>query len=166
MRFYLKSPSIIILAYLFATLLFSCNNASDSADSGHTEQETIAVEKKGSNLDPEVVGTWMHETNTSTGNSELDIYSNRQETLIFEADGSLNYGGSQTMVGGATSDFSQEPGKELPGVTWSTENQCIYITAKDDNGKDLTAKLGRYFIENGKMLITPDQGEKFLLIKQ
>ena len=155
-----------LIFFIIVTALASCQ--SNLGDEGHNQTDTIVTNNPSSTneLDPEVVGTWRNESNTSTGGGSDDIYSSTQERIIFNEDGTLASGDSQTMIGGATSDFSEQKGSKVPIANWFTKDQNIYITAKDNSGKEETAKMGRYYIENGKMLITSDNGTKLLLYKE
>ncbi len=150
---------------------------------GQTNTQSIVLTKKGAasapaapsapttaapgKRDRAVVGTWTKETHTNSGSGSNSAYATTVQGLTFKADGTLRDEGARTVTGG--SNFSGDTGtsaaKDVPGTTWYTENQNIYLTVTE-NGKTQTVKLGRYFIENGKMLITGDNGKKELFYKK
>jgi hypothetical protein len=117
--------------------------------------------------DPAVTGTWVKESIINSGYGDQFASATTVQSLTFNANGTLRDEGSRTVTGG--SNFSGDTGtsaaKEVPGVTWYTENKNIYLIVTE-NGKTQTVKLGRYFIENGKMLITGDNGKKELFYKR
>lgn len=119
--------------------------------------------------DKNVIGTWVKESNYSSGYGSNGSYGamNTRESMVFHADGSMADGGSSTVVGGSNfSGSSSGSGNGVvPGVYWWTENNKIYLHITE-GGKSQQVELGRYFIENGRMLITSNNGKKILLTKQ
>jgi len=156
------------LLFLLVTVAFvACQNSGNEPDNPSDSTKSEASQNPESNQrDPQVVGTWMHESVTSLGSSGDQTFIQKQELMTFGEDGSLTYGGSKTSVGGNMSDYSEEAGSEIPDVVWHTEGNSIYLTAKDKSGKQETAKMGTYYIENGKMLVTSDNGTKLVFVKQ
>lgn len=156
------------LLIILITLAFvSCQNSGNGPDNpSDTTQSEASQNQEKDQRDPEVVGTWMHESVTSLGSSGDQTFIQKQELMTFGEDGSLTYGGSKTSVGGNMSDYSEEAGSAIPDVVWHTKENSIYLTAKDKSGKQETAKMGTYYMEDGKMLITSDNGTKMVLVKQ
>lgn len=119
--------------------------------------------------DPNIVGAWVKESNYSSGYSSNNSYGSMstRESMVFYANGSLGDGGSMTVVGGSDfSGYASGNGKGvIPGVFWWTENNKIWLHITE-NGKSQEVELGKYYIENGRMLITATNGEKMLLTKQ
>jgi hypothetical protein len=119
--------------------------------------------------DAKVVGTWIKESNYSSGYSSMGSYGamNTRESMMFFADGSMSDGGSTTVVGGDNFSGSSSGGGKgiIPGLYWWTENNKIFLNISE-NGKSQDLELGKYYIENGRMLITASNGEKMLLTKQ
>lgn len=117
--------------------------------------------------DSRVVGTWVKESNYSSGYGDAYGSMSVSERMEFLPDGTMAEGGSQAVVGGSnytgTSTSSQK--KILEGVFWYTENQKIFLFITQ-GGQSQTSELGKYFIENNKMLITGSNGQKLLLSKR
>lgn len=122
---------------------------------------------KNAQHDPVLVGVWAKEENYNSGAAYGGGYYSTTSLLAFNADGSLSDLGGQTMVGGGDfSGNSQSAGAgKVPGVAWYTENHNLYLVATDGT-QTQTQKLGRYYIENGAMLITADDGSKHLFHKR
>lgn len=126
-----------------------------------TPSAAAATPKTGKR-DPDVVGKWTHQTNYSSGLGQDGTMSN-EESIIFNGDGTLANGGSRTVTGGGDWSGSSESaaGGVIPGISWYTENQQIFLVTTE-NGSAETISLGRYYIEDGKMLITGANGTKML----
>lgn len=127
-----------------------------------TSSSTIVKGKR----DPAIVGQWSRSESYSSGSGDSYFSGTTQSSMVFNADGSLIDGGSRTVVGGSnyTGDTGTSKAKPLEGVSWYSENNNIYLVVSQ-NGKSQTVKLGRYYIENGKMLITGDNGKKELFYR-
>ena len=122
----------------------------------------------GGKIDPNVVGKWINEQHYNSGSGGNFMGSTTTQSLIFFADGSMSDGGSSAMVSGSnyygnSSDNGQPI--PLPNVRWYVQNQHIFIIGTE-NGQTQTAYLGKYYIENGAMLITGNNGQKLLLQKR
>lgn len=113
--------------------------------------------------DPKVVGTWEYQENRSDPMGS----STYSERMVFFADGSFGSGGSSAGFsgGGGSASSGSSKVEKIPGITWFTRDKAIYLTAVQ-NGQTQTEKLGKYFIENGAMLITADNGKKVLFYKK
>ncbi len=160
-----KMKKLLIL--LITVTFVACQNSGTGPDNpSDTTQSEATQTPEDNQMDPQVVGTWMHETVNSLGSSGDQTFIQKQELMTFGEDGSLTYGGSKTSVGGNMSDYSEQAGSAIPDVVWHSKENCIYLTAKDKSGKQETVKMGKYYIEDGKMLITSDNGTKLVLVKQ
>lgn len=122
---------------------------------------------KNAQHDPALVGMWAAEENYNSGAAYGGGGYSSQSFLAFNADGTLSDLGGQTTVGG--SDFSGQSTSAatglVPGVKWYTEGRNLYLVATDGTRTE-TQKLGRYYIENGAMLITSDSGAKQLFYRK
>lgn len=119
-------------------------------------------------IDPNLVGKWVSEQHYNSGSGDNFFGSSSTQSLIFFADGSLSDGGSSVSVSGSnyygnSSDKGQPT--SLPNVSWYVQNQHIFIIGSE-NGQAQTVDLGKYYIENGAMLITGNNGKKLLLQKR
>ena len=117
--------------------------------------------------DPAIVGSWTKSESYSSGYGDNYIGGTTQSSMTFHADGSLVDGGSRAVVSGSYfgGDTGTSQAKPLEGVSWYSENNNIYLVITE-KGTTKTLKLGRYYIENGKMLITGDNGKKELFSKK
>ncbi len=142
-------------------------NKKKTRNQAESTNKTVGIPNKP--RDGNVVGTWVKESNYSSGYSSNGSYGamSSRESLVFYADGSMADGGSSTVVGGSNfSGSSSGAGSGVvPGLYWWTENSKIYLHITE-GGKSQQLELGRYYIENGRMLITGANGEKILLTKQ
>ncbi len=116
----------------------------------------------GARHDPALVGKWMHQENYNSGVG-MDGYYSNNTYLAFNADGTLSDYGGETMMGSNTgSGQSSNAGMGvIPGVKWYSDKNSLYLVA-NEKGKTETVRLGRYYIENGALLITADNGTKVL----
>jgi hypothetical protein len=117
--------------------------------------------------DSRLVGSWYTESNYSSGHGFNNTYGSMstKETTIFLADGRIAEGEGQTVISGADYFGSAESqGQILPNVFWYTENNFIFVNITEE-GKNHNIKMGRYYIEDNKLLITLDNGERKLFIK-
>ncbi len=142
-----------------------------SASSKVTEQTPPYNKPKmpsGSKIDANLVGKWVNEQQYNSGFGSDFFGSSSSQSLIFFADGSLSDGGGSVSVssgnyyGNATDKGQPVP---LPNVSWYVLNQHIFIMGIE-NGKTQTADLGKYYLENGAMLITGNNGKKLLFQKR
>jgi hypothetical protein len=139
---------------------------SGTADTAPAAQ-SLSNPTPGKEHDPALVGAWFREQNYNSGYGDNFGFMSSRSGLIFYADGSLADGGNQTQVGGSTwSGQSGGTGQgTVPGVFWYTQGQRIYLQG-EVNGQNFDAPIGKYYIEDGKMLLTTDSGEKQLFFKQ
>ncbi|MCE2821298.1 MAG: hypothetical protein LW693_02610 [Saprospiraceae bacterium] len=119
----------------------------------------------GRQRDQALVGSWTSQSNYNSGGFGQGSMSS-ESTLILLADGRVADGGSRTVVGG--SGWSGSSGGSATGVVdgvyWFTENKKLYLQA-DQNGKTEVQSLGKYYIENNRLLITADNGNKVLFYR-
>jgi len=114
--------------------------------------------------DPAVVGRWTHQSNYNSGYGQGSMSS--ESVMIFYADGRLADGGSCTVTSGSgwSGSSSDQGSGVVEGVIWYTKGGQLYLQSVI-NGKTETQLLGKYYIEDGKMLITAQNGNKMLLYK-
>ncbi|MBC7885212.1 MAG: hypothetical protein H7X99_07040 [Saprospiraceae bacterium] len=137
-----------------------------STDQSKKTKSPSAIPDK--SRDQRITGTWVKESNYSSGYGSNNTYGfmSSSESMVFFSDGGMADGGSSTVIGG--NDFSGKTSskeKAIPGLYWWTENNVIYLRITEE-GKSQEVALGKYYIENGSMLITGANGEKVLLTKQ
>jgi hypothetical protein len=96
------------------------------------------------NLDYNLIGIWTYSDSYSSGSYSFAS----QLTMILKQDGTYLYGNGKVAGGGDNISGSSEGGDWSRG-NWKTENSHIYTN--EGNGWQLYA---RYYIENGKMLLT------------
>lgn len=115
--------------------------------------------------DARLTGTWVKESNYSSGFGDNYGSMSSREAMVFNADGTLTSGGSSTVVGGSnyTGSSSGQGGDNLADTYWYTADGRLYLYFAQNSQ---TAELGKYYIEDGKMLITTSSGEKLLLYRQ
>ncbi len=122
----------------------------------------------GGKIDANLVGKWVNEQQYNSGSGTDFFGSSSTQSLVFFADGSLSDGGGSVSIsGGNYYGNSSDKGHPmpLPNVSWYVQNQHIFIMAIE-NGQTQTANLGKYYIENGAMLITGNNGKKLLFQKR
>jgi hypothetical protein len=117
--------------------------------------------------DSRLVGTWAKEELYNSGYGDNYMGSSFTQSMIFYQDGSVADGGSQSTISGSNySGNSQGAGSgKLPGVVWYNIDNQLYLRATQ-NGQTETVHLGKFYIENGKMLITGPDGKKTLLSRK
>ncbi|VXC34212.1 conserved exported hypothetical protein [Flavobacterium sp. 9AF] len=132
-----------------------------------SNQKTATTQKSSSTeRDLNIVGVWKQEQLYNSGSGDGFFGGSFTQKVIFYSDGGIADGGSQATMSG--SDYSGSSssgyGNKAPGVSWSTQNKHLFITASQ-NGQTQTVDVGKYYVENGKMLITSQNGTKTLLLK-
>jgi len=119
--------------------------------------------------DSGVIGSWVKESNYSSGYSQNNSYGamNFTETMTFLSDGTMLNGGSNVVVSGNnyTGESSSQVANIIEGLFWYTDGNKIYLHITENN-QSQTVELGTYFIENKHMLITGTNGIKMLLSKK
>lgn len=113
--------------------------------------------------DPALVGHWVHESNYQSGSGDNYFAASSREGMIFYADGRLANGGGDVSVSGGDyyGQSSGGGGDAVPGVSWETRDQHVFLVGMEQ-GQPQRVDLGRYYIENGHLLITGNNGKKML----
>jgi hypothetical protein len=120
----------------------------------------------GATNDPNLVGNWVKEEHYSSGYSSDAMSGSFSQSMILYANGSVSDGGSRSGVSGSNySGSSEGEGQALPNVLWYNIGNQLYLQVTQ-NGQSQTVHLGKYYIENGKMLITGANGNKLFLTKR
>jgi hypothetical protein len=115
----------------------------------------------------DLVGTWTKEELYNSGYGDNYMGAGFSQSMTFLADGNLSEAGSSaTMSGSNYSGHSSGQGSGIiPGVKWYTIGNQLYMQVTE-NGQTQEVHLGKYYIENGNMLITGTNGEKILLSRK
>ncbi|MBK9255626.1 MAG: hypothetical protein IPM42_09085 [Saprospiraceae bacterium] len=115
-------------------------------------------------LDRAVSGTWTKNESYNSGYGDNFMGANFSQSLSFLPDGRVSEGGSSAnMSGSYYSGNSKGDGKGvIEGLLWYTKGNQLYLQITEQ-GKTQEIQLGKYYIENNKMLITGANGEKLLL---
>jgi hypothetical protein len=121
----------------------------------------------GAEHDPQLTGSWTKEELYQSGYGGQYMGASHKESWILHADGRVSDGGSQSTMSG--DHYFGQAGSEgftstLPGVYWYNLGNQLYLL-QHENGKTESIHLGRYYIENGNLLITATNGTKTLLRK-
>jgi len=131
------------------------------------KSNSVLLIPKNAGNDIRLVGTWAKEENYNSGQGDNFMGSTFGQSLTFFEDGSVADGESTaTMSGG--NFFGQSQQKEsnkTPGVVWYTRSNQLFLGVSE-NGVQQEVHLGRFYIENGNMLITNNNGTKMLLHKK
>jgi hypothetical protein len=116
--------------------------------------------------DPNLVGNWVKEEHYNSGYGSDAMSGSFSQSMILFANGSVSDGGSRAGVSGSNySGSSEGEVQALPNVLWYNIGNQLYLQATE-NGQPQTVHLGKYYIENGKMLITGANGNKLFLTKK
>lgn len=137
-----------------------------STSTGHVSQDAPDLPKDATHPH-DLIGTWTKEELYNSGYGDNYMGAGFSESMTFLSDGQLSEGGSSaTMSGSNYSGQSTGQGSGIiPGVKWYTIGNQLYMQVTE-NGQTQEVHLGRYYIENGNMLITGTNGEKILLKKE
>ena len=137
-----------------------------STGTGHVSQDAPDLPKDATHP-RDLIGTWTKEELYNSGYGDNYMGAGFSESMTFLSDGQLSEGGSSaTMSGSNYSGQSTGQGSGIiPGVKWYTIGNQLYMQVTE-NGQTQEVHLGRYYVENGNMLITGTNGEKILLKRQ
>lgn len=115
--------------------------------------------------DPALIGRWIHESNYQSGSGDSFFAANTRQSMLLLADGRVLNGGADVSVSG-DNYFGQSAGAGggEADIRWTTRDNHIYFSGTE-NGVAQTVDVGRYYVENGRMLITGNNGTKLLLTK-
>ncbi len=136
-----------------------------------TKPATITLSQKvkfpnGAAHDPNLVGLWTKSETYNSGSGDNFMGSNFEQSMVFFADGSVGEGGSRASISGSQySGYTEGGARALPNVYWYNIGNQLYIYTTE-NGQTASTHLGKYYIENGAMLITGVSGKKMLLQKK
>jgi hypothetical protein len=145
---------------------FVKKGVSSNVSSATPPQYTKAKLPSGATNDPNLVGKWTKNEYYNSGYGDNAFGGSFSQSMVFMVDGSLSDGGSRASVSGSTYSGSSQGGAQaLPNVIWYNINNQLYLQATE-NGQIQTVHLGKYYIENGKLLITGKNGQKLFLTKQ
>lgn len=122
----------------------------------------------GANRDPNLVGRWVHESQYQSGSGDSYFAGSSSQAIVFLRDGGVADGGSSVSVSG-NDYFGNSDGNAstaaAPNVRWHTQNQHVYLVGSE-NGQTQSVDLGRYFIEDGHLLLTGNNGKRMLFSRQ
>jgi hypothetical protein len=135
----------------------------DNLGTGQYSKQKVPA---GATNDPNLVGNWVKEEHYRSGYGSDAMSGSFSQSMILFANGSVSDGGSRAGVSGSTYSGSSEGGAQvLPNVLWYNVGNQLYLQGTE-NGQTQTVHLGKYYIENGKMLITGTNGNKQFLTKR
>lgn len=126
-------------------------------------KKPVSLAKK--SIDPAIIGTWKHESFYSSGYGADAMSGSSVSYMSFNADGTMSdQGGNASISGSYYSGKSGQDGRteNITNIWYYTENSRIYIFSYQ-NGKEEAIELGKYYVENGNLLITASNGNKTLL---
>ena len=136
---------------------------SDLSKSNNVKPDKISNKS----IPPAIVGLWKHENNYSSGYGADAMSGTTTNYLGLNADGTMYSTDGQATISG--SDYYGQSGQNqqttiIPNVWFYTENNRLILYSLA-NGVEEVQNLGTYYIENGNMLLTGDNGVKMLLTK-
>lgn len=138
----------------------------DQKENGILSTTDVVIPKNATN-DIKLVGTWVKEENYNSGAGSDFMGSTFSQSMTFFEDGTLADNGSTATISG-NNYFGQSKSKEtvkIPGLVWYTRANQLYL-GMVQNGIQQEVHLGRFYVENGNMLITNSNGTKMLLHKK
>jgi hypothetical protein len=149
----------------FTVSKISVNQTSKTTETkSNSSSSSIA---KGGSRDPKLVGRWTKNESYNSGYGDNFMGANFSQSILFLENGTVADGGSNANMSGSNySGNSSVSGntEAIPGLTWFTRENQLYLSYTT-NGQTQTESLGRYYIENGKMLLTMANGSKILLTR-
>lgn len=131
----------------------------------NTQKSTVSA--KGQTRDQRITGRWTKNESYNSGYGDNFMGANFSQSIFFLEDGGIADGGSNASISGSNySGRSSGKGntQAVPGATWYTKDNQLFISYTN-NGQTQTESLGKYYIENGKMLLTLANGKKVLLTR-
>jgi hypothetical protein len=139
--------------------------ATSKPNNATTPQYSKPKLPSGATNDPNLVGNWVKQEHYSSGYGSDAMHGSFNQSMILLADGSVSDGGSRAGVSGSYySASSTGEGQALPNVFWYNIANQLYLQVTQ-NGQTQALHLGKYYIENGKMLITGTNGNKVFLTR-
>ena len=142
------------------------NKSGSALKAEGTPHKPLVSVPAGGNLDARIVGSWTKNETYNSGYGDNFMGANFSQTMTFLGDGRLAEGASSASMSGSNYSGRSSGGGNniLEGVVWYTKGKNLYLSIKQ-NAQTQDVLLGSYYIENGKMLITGQDGTKLLLIK-
>jgi len=135
-----------------------------------TKPAATSTKPDGLFRDPNLVGTWTHHENYSSNGG---FYGGSSTSIVLNADGTIDDGGSSAYVSGPNSSGNSSGGDnsviaqiKAAGARWFTKGNMLYwrITI---NGKVTDVPNSKYYIEKGALLLTDyNTGKKMLYYKK
>ncbi len=113
----------------------------------------------GGALDPLMVGVWAHQEIYNSG----DFSGTTQETMQVHPDGTFVLGGGQVSVSGSFFSGNTGGGGETLHGFWQTQGNIVYVRGQ---GQTQWVPFARYYIENGRMLLTFGDGSRQVWYRQ
>jgi hypothetical protein len=119
---------------------------------------------KNKNIDPYLIGNWREESHYSSGYGS-DFSGVTYTYTSFNSDYTMSDRGSKATISG--SNYSGQSGGSyngnvIPNLWYYTEGNQI-MAVVNNNGKIIQVPLGKYHIENGKMLFIQANTQKKIL---
>lgn len=116
---------------------------------------------------PALRGAWVYQETYNSGSGADFMGANFSETIIFYEDGRVGEGGSSANMSGSyySAGSSSQSQSVIPGLSWYTMGDQIFLHYREGNNQQ-DLHLGKYYIENDKLLLTSTDGNKLLLIRQ
>lgn len=106
--------------------------------------------------DQRLVGSWIQSDSYTSGDHSFAT----QNRLIVQPNGTFLFGDSKVAGGGPGMSGTTGGGGYEQGY-WRTQNSLIYV-----KGQGNWTPFARYYIENGRMLLTFDDGSRQILYRQ
>jgi hypothetical protein len=114
--------------------------------------------------DPALIGRWVHESSYQSGSGDSFFAANTRQSIVFLADGRVANGGADVSMSGDSYFGQSSGGGAGTDLRWETRDQHLFLVGTD-NGRVQRVDLGRYYVEDGRMLITGNNGQKLLLTR-
>jgi hypothetical protein len=172
----LQSGQLLFAIGLNGTAIRSGTLIRDVAGTSSARKQAtsnIASKPDGLNRDPALIGAWRTSSNYGGGITDGGFYGSTSTTLMLNADGTLGDGGSSGYASGSGVSVESSGGGNAnlfaqlaaAGARWFTKGNQVYIRLQVNNQtQDVPAS--KYYVENGKMLITDlKSGKKTLYYK-
>ena len=111
-----------------------------------------------------LAGAWTKSETYNSGYGSDFMGANFSQSLSFNPDGTLSEGGNSASISGAnySGRSSDLGGGLIEGMGWYAVGDQLYLMIYD-SGRWQQALLGKWYAEDGKLLITATSGEKLLL---
>ncbi|MVM37964.1 hypothetical protein GO730_10785 [Spirosoma sp. HMF3257] len=123
--------------------------------------------------DPALIGAWRTSSNYGGGTTDGGFYGSTSSTMILRADGTFGDGGSSGYASGSGVSVQSSGGGDAAlytklaaaGARWFTKGNLFCVRLRV-NGQMQDVPSSKYYVENGKLLITDlKSGKKTLYYK-